>query len=135
MKIKGILITPNKENTKPRPYELEVNSYKDYYPLLECDTFDIQTRNFNGKYLDIYCDDEGLFKEGNKTAIVTINDKGKIVEQIVGTVFIVNHNDEGDTISLTDEEIKLVLSTVETFVTLDANGKGKTALTVCVVEC
>ena len=110
MKIKGILITPNQKETSPRMYELEVNSYKDYYPLLECDTFDIQTRNFNGKWLDIYCDDEGLFKEDNKPAILTYSD-GQLVEQIVGNVFIVNHNDEGETISLTDEEIEAVLLT------------------------
>jgi len=110
-KIKGILVTPNEKGTKPRVYELEVNSYKDYYPLLECSTFDIQTRKFKDKYLDIYCDDEGLFKQGNRTSIIT-KSNGKIVEQIVGNVFICSHNDEGETISLTDEEIEAVLSNV-----------------------
>lgn len=132
-KIKGILITPNDKNTKPRVYELEVNSYKDYYPLLKCDTFDIQSRIFNGKYLDIYCDDEGLFKENNEIAIVTTRED-TIVEKIVGNVFIVSHNDEGETISLTDEEIKLVLSTVHILATPLANGELKQQI-VCVVEC
>lgn len=109
--IKGVLVTPNQEGTKPRVHELEVNSYKDYYPLLECDTFDIQTRKFGDHWLDIYCDDEGLYKEGNKPAIVTSNGKTKeVVEVIVGNVFIVSHNDEGETISLTDEQIQAVLS-------------------------
>lgn len=111
-KIVGVLITPNKPNTKPRTYDLVYNSYKDFYPLLECDTFDVQTRCFNGKWLDIYCDDEGLFKEKNNPSIITMDSNGKVVEQIVGNVFIVNHNDEGDTISLTAEEIKAVLETV-----------------------
>ena len=131
-KIKGILITPNQKDTKPRVYELEVNSYKDYYPLLECDTFDIQSRNFNGKYLDIYCDDEGLSKEDNQIAIVTMSE-GKIVEQFVGNVFITNHNDEGDTISLTEDEIKSILSTIRVLVTTSANGDAKQQI-VCVVE-
>lgn len=110
-KIKGILITPNQKETKPRVYELEVNSYKDYYPLLECDTFDIQSRKFGDKYFDIYYDDEGLFKEDNNPSILTY-DGDTLVEQIVGNVFIVSHNDEGETISLTDEEIKVVLDQV-----------------------
>ena len=132
-KIKGILITPNQKDTKPRVYELEVNSYKDYYPLLECDTFDIQSRNFNGKYLDIYCDDEGLFKEDNQIAIVTMSED-KIVEQIVGNVFITSHNSKGDTISLTEDEIKLVLSTIRILATVEADGTLKQQI-VCMVEC
>lgn len=132
-KIKGILITPNQKDTKPRVYELEVNSYKDYYPLLECDTFDVQSRNFNGKYLDIYCDDEGLFKEDNQIAIVTMSED-KIVEQIVGNVFITNHNSEGKTISLTEDEIKSVLSTIRILMTVEADGTLKQQV-VCMVEC
>lgn len=131
-KIKGILITPNNKNTKPRVYELEVNSYKDYYPLLNCDTFDIQPRKFNGKWLDIYCDDEGLFKENNQVAIVTTSGD-RIVEQIVGNVFITSHNDNGDTISLTEDEIKAVLSTIHIMTTPQADGEVKEQL-VCVVE-
>jgi len=131
-KIKGILITPNQKNTKPRIYELEVNSYKDYYPLLECDTFDIQSRNFNGKYLDIYCDDEGLFKKDNQVAIVTMSED-KIVEQIVGNVFITSHDNKGNTISLTEDEIKSVLSTIRILMTAEANGTLKQQ-TVCMVE-
>ena len=108
-KIKGILITPNQEGTKPRVHELEYNSYKDFYPLLECDTFEIPSRKFNGKQLDIYCDEEGRYKE-NKPSIITKSD-GRVVEIIWGNVFIVSHNDEGETISLTEEEIDAVLKT------------------------
>ena len=121
MKIKGILITPNQKETKPRVYEAEINSYKDYYPLLECDTFDIQSRRFKDKWLDIYCDDEGLFKEINRPSILTFNKNGQLVEQIVGNVFIVNHDDEGNTISLTDEEVEAVLSAVKVMAGLESN--------------
>lgn len=129
MKIKGILITPNQKETKPRVYEAEINSYKDYYPLLECDTFDIQSRMFKGKRLDIYCDDEGLFKEINRPSILTFNKNGQLVEQIVGNVFIVSHDDEGNTISLTDEEVEVVLSTVKAMVGSE-NGEEYT-LCIC----
>lgn len=121
MKIKGILITPNQKETKPRVYEAEIDSYKDYYPLLECDTFDIQSRRFKDKWLDIYCDDEGLFKEINRPSILTFNKNGQLVEQIVGNVFIVSHDDEGNTISLTDEEVEAVLSAVKVMAGLENN--------------
>ena len=121
MKIKGILITPNQKETKPRVYEAEIDSYKDYYPLLECDTFDIQSRRFKDKWLDIYCDDEGLFKEINRPSILTFNKNGQLVEQIVGNVFIVSHDDEGNTISLTDEEVEAVLSAVKVMAGLESN--------------
>lgn len=129
-KIKGVLITP--KNNSIKVYELEEKSFEDYYPLLECETFDIQTRKFNGEYLDIYCDDEGLFKEGNKPSIITF-DNGKIVEQIVGNVFIVGHNNEGQTISLTDEQIYSVLSNVRKVTTMSPSGE-KEVLTVCFAE-
>ena len=129
-KIKGVLVTPNQKETKPRVYELKVNSYKDYYPLLECDTFDIQERKFGDHWLDIYCDDEGLFKEDNKPAIVTLQPGKGVVETIVGNVFIVGHNDEGETISLTDEQIETVLSWVR-----EIKFKGlEHPLTVCLAE-
>ena len=121
MKIKGILITPNQKETKPRVYEAEIDSYKDYYPLLECDTFDIQSRRFKDKWWDIYCDDEGLFKEINRPSILTFNKNGQLVEQIVGNVFIVSHDDEGNTISLTDEEVEAVLSAVKVMVGFESD--------------
>ena len=106
-KIKGVLVI----NGEIKEYELECNSYKDYYKILNCDTFDIQTRKFGDEWLDIYCDDDGLFRENNEPSVLTFAN-GKLVEQIVGNVFIVNHDDEGETISLTDEQIKKVMETV-----------------------
>lgn len=112
-KVKGVLITPNQEKDRVKTYELEVNDYTDYYKILDCSTFDIQTRKFGDLWLDIYCDDEGLFKEDNKVAIITLGDDGNPVEYIVGNVFIVSHNDDGDTISLTEEEIEAVYQVIQ----------------------
>ena len=110
-KIKGVLVS----NGVAKEYELEYNNYKDFYPLLNCDTFDVQSRKFNGEWLDIYCDDEGLFKTNNKPSILTFSN-GELVEQIVGNAFIVAHNDEGDTISLTDEQVQKVMATITTVI-------------------
>lgn len=111
--IKGILITPNKKGTEPKIYNFEHNNYEDFYPLLECDLFEIQNRNFNGINADIYCDEEGKFKDNNQPSIITMNNKD-VVEVFVGSVFICKHNEEGETISLTDEECEKILATVKT---------------------
>lgn len=111
--IKGILITPNEKGTEPKIYNFECNNYQDFYTLLECDTFDIQNRNFNGINADIYCDDEGLFRDNNQPSIITMQGKN-VVEVIVGSVFICKHDEEGETISLTDEECEKILATVKT---------------------
>lgn len=114
--IKGVLITPNQEGTQPREYDFEeYGDYKRYYSLLDCDCFDIQTRKFNGVYYDIYVDDEGLLKENNEVSVLTIDERsGKVVEAIVGNVFICKSNEEGQTISLTEEDVQNVLKTIAT---------------------
>ena len=113
-KIVGVLITPNDPNTLPRRFSMDYSDYTDFYKVLDCSLFDIQSRRFKYKWFDIYMDDEGKFKEDNKVSIVTVDDYNNPIEFIVGNVFIVNHNEDGDTISLTNEEVKLVLSTIQT---------------------
>lgn len=41
--------------------EVEVADYKEICKLIDCRCFYIATRYINGKYYDIYVDDEGLF--------------------------------------------------------------------------
>lgn len=76
--------------------------------MLECSTFDIISRKFGDEWLDVYCDDEGLTK-GKILSMITIGKDEQVIEKIVGTIFIVNHNNNGETISLTDEQIKKVM--------------------------
>ena len=82
------------------------------YDALKCDIIDIATRKFGEHYYDIYLDDEGTFKplEEQVPTIIGFN-KGECVEQIVGNVFIVKHDGEGGMQSLTDEEMREVIST------------------------
>ncbi len=109
--IKGVLVTPNQIGSMPRVYELEYNNYTDFYPLLDCNTFDIQSRKFNGEYYDIYLDDEGLLKSNNAPSIIT-RYNGKAVEVILGNVFIVKTDGEGNTISLDDNDIENVMASL-----------------------
>lgn len=109
--IKGIFYNPNLEGSTPVELDFECENYKNYYELLDCSTFDIQSRKIGGKYFDIYCDDEGKFKE-NATAIVTLDNHNNAIEEIVGSVFICQSNDEGETVSITSEDAKLILKHV-----------------------
>ena len=110
-KIKGVLIDTKKNEIKV--IDFDYKSYKDFYPLLDCSCFDIQERRFggtNGAFFDIYLDDEGLLSaEPKPVSIVTLHN-GQQVEQIVGNVFICSHNEEGESISLTDEQIEEILT-------------------------
>lgn len=75
--------------------------WKSIYDLLDCSIFTIASRRF-GKYkFDILLDDEGLLK--TKTITGLSIDKN---EMLVGNLFVCNHNDDGEVVSLTDDEIK-----------------------------
>lgn len=109
--ITGILI--DVELQRVCKHTLVYNTYKDFYPLLNCDTFDIQRRIFsNGKEYDIYLDDLGLYKEELIPSIITTSacTPNKIVEVIYGNVFITQTNEEGETISIPDNEIEELLA-------------------------
>lgn len=110
-KVKGVLVDVERNviEVVEITYDDVKKNYLDvYYDLLNCELFDIVTRRFGKEYLDVYIDDEGALKEYNIPAIIT-KDDGKIVEVIYGNVFIASHDDEGNTISLTDAQIDAVM--------------------------
>jgi hypothetical protein len=72
-----------------------------YYKLLGCNTIDITRRKIGGKYYDIICDDEGLFKE---TVMVSAVD-GSGSAMLVGKLLICNHDENGNEASLTQDDI------------------------------
>ena len=78
------------------------DDWRSIYELLHCSTFTIATRRF-GKYtFDIYLDDEGLLKQDQIVTAIS-NDMN---EMLVGNLFIVSHDDDGEVVSLTDEQIR-----------------------------
>lgn len=82
--------------------EVEANGLEDYYRLMEVDIIDIVTREINGKFYDIICDDEGLLKE---KPIPTMFDSEK-QPMIFGNIIIAGlADDEGNMTDLTDEDI------------------------------
>ena len=85
-------------------YEAECNDLDDYYRELKCDTFDIATRKIGDKYFDMFVDDNGLFVE---KPIPSVLDNALGV-MLVGNVIFANHDEEGNTTSLTDADIDLI---------------------------
>ena len=108
--IKGVLI--DIENDKANVVEFE-DSLQKKYDLLHCDTIDIVSRAIghgrSSKRFDIICDDEGTFKMNAK--ISAIDNLGR--PMLVGNLLVTNHDAEGNTVSLSDEECEFVLAHVE----------------------
>ena len=128
--ITGVLIDNTTNKTKIAKYDLEQTTKPNLnlqriYAMLNCDCIDCVTRKFGEHYYDIWCDDEGLFKEAPLPAIATFNE-GEIVEQIVGNVFICKHDGKGGMQSLTQEEYEEVIS--KTLAYIDDNGNIRVVL-------
>ena len=127
--IKGVLI--DIENDSARAIEFE-NSLRKYYDMLHCDLIDIVSRTIgNGrerKRFDIVCDDEGTFRTDAK--ISAIDNLGRA--QFVGSLLVVNRGENGETVSLTDDECTFVLEHVEKMYTR-RHPEGYLMLTQC--EC
>lgn len=73
----------------------------DFYAELECHTFDIVRRQIGGKYYDIFCDDIGLYME--KPVVSAVDTDGK--PMLVGNLIFANHDSQGNTTDLSDEDI------------------------------
>jgi len=90
--------------------EETIEVYTDYYKLLECRTFDIVSP---AKDINIFVDDEGLFKDGNAVSQINFTN-GHSVKLAGILVFVGGVNEEGEVLSFKGdiEELKsLVLPT------------------------
>ena len=86
------------------------NTLESYYRIIECTTIDIVSRRFAGRRLDVICDDEGLFTDSPVITAVDHNNN----PMLVGTLIIVNHDDEGETVSLTQQDVSAIEHSVLT---------------------
>lgn len=94
--------------------QIECSSLEDYYDALQCETFDIARRKIGGHYFDIFVDDIGLFDESPIVSAIRWVDKdaGKAEPMLVGNLIIANHDAEGNTTSLTREDVGVILSNI-----------------------
>lgn len=114
-KIEVVVIDTDAKTIYPSQIE---NNLKTFYQVLKCSCIDIVTREFAGVSLDVILDDEGLLDpdKAKRPAIITTDRKGeRVLEQLVGNCIICAHDDEGETISLTSEQMKAVSKCVFLF--------------------
>ena len=114
-KVTGVLIDVKNRTTVV--YTVNSGTLEEYYRILNCTTFDIASRRIGDNYYDIYCDDEGLLQCNPVVSAVSEDRK----PMLVGNLFVTKTNDEGETISLTAEEISEVLAAVVNLYDEDGN--------------
>lgn len=87
------------------------HSLQAFYDTIHCvyNTIDIVSRNIGGKYFDIICDDDGLARETHHCSAV--DREGN--PMLVGSILVANHDEAGETRSLTDEDIELIQKSVQ----------------------
>lgn len=110
----GVLVDVENEEAKV----IEIGGTLDeFYRALNCDTIDIVKRSIGRKHFNIICDDNGLFVD--KPKISAIGDMGDIM--LVGNLFIVSGqvDDEGNLVSLTNEETEYIMQRVQKMYTVN----------------
>lgn len=85
-------------------YEADCSELEDFYRELKCDTFDIAVRKIGGKYFDLFVDDEGLFVDNPIPSVLDTEMK----PMLVGNVVFANHDEHGETTSLSDDDIEKI---------------------------
>jgi hypothetical protein len=77
------------------------DTLENIYKILDVETIDVAVRKIGNFTYDIICDDEGLLKDSLPSAVTNEDEV-----QLVGNLLLVNHDEEGNFTSLTDEQIK-----------------------------
>lgn len=71
------------------------------------------------KGIDVIINEEGKLIDGLKPEIAIVNEKqGNILDLVYGNCIFTSHDDEGETVGLTEEQIKVVTEELETVVEL-----------------
>lgn len=110
-KLTGVYV--NAENNSATPTTINHN-LDAMYTLLDVSTIDIVSRKIGGKYYDIICDDEALLKDG--LPLPSMVDSGFNI-MLFGNLFVVSHDEEGNEVSLTQEDVSRILKAYKSFLT------------------
>lgn len=81
--------------------------------------------------VDILADDEGLLKASPQVTLMITDKRNrmKVLTTLVGNLIFVSHNDEGDTVSLTQEQISFISNHLKPLFYFLPNGKMNMAHT------
>jgi hypothetical protein len=100
--MKVLIFDENKQELIEKDIENELDTF---YEIIGCRCIDIPRRKVGGKYFDIIVDDEGLLKDAPRCTAV---DPNTLDSMLFGTLIFTNSDDEGNTVGLSDEDIKLI---------------------------
>lgn len=81
---------------------------EDFYRELDASPFDIARRRVGGKMYDIFVDDEGLFRENPIVTAIT----AECEPMLVGNLIFANHDGQGNTTDLTDEDLARIIASL-----------------------
>ena len=95
--VRGFLVDVEKGEAKVVVFE---DKLENIYNLLNVELIDVTVRKIGRFTYDVVCDDEGLLKPNVPSAY---DSKGEPC--LVGSLLLVNHDDEGNFSDLTDEQI------------------------------
>ena len=74
---------------------------------------------FKDNVIDVIINEEGKFVEGLKPEIAIVNEKvGSIMDIVYGNCIFASHDKDGNTIALTEEQIKVVMEELEVVIEL-----------------
>lgn len=118
--LKGFLISI--KTGQPLATDVTVgHDLKNFYELLECDSLDMVRCEIGGEHYDIFVDDEWLLKDAPLPVASCQNVDNYV---LYGNALIFRSNDMGETISLTDDDLKNIDNHVFVAV-IDAYGKQR----------
>lgn len=106
-------------------YESEFECLNDYYKHLKCDCFDIATRRIGNKYFDVFVDDCGLFKDNPIPSVLDREQLPDVIPMLVGNCIFANHDIEGNTTSLTDDDISVIKNEILNICMISKDGEHK----------
>lgn len=85
---------------------------------------------FRDNEIDVIINEEGKFIEDCKPQIAIVDGETKqILDVVHGNCIFASHNEEGDTIGLTEEQMNVVIKELQMDVTLTYEDKGKEFVT------
>lgn len=107
-KITGLLVDVESKTMKRITVD---DSREEYYRILKCGMIDCITRQVKGVRCVVVCDDCGRLKEEQIPSMIGISQKKRTCEEIImGNIFVCKSDGNGNFVSLTDKEIKKILS-------------------------
>lgn len=81
--------------------------------------FPFLVNKFKDNIIDVIINEEGKFIEGLKPEIAIVNEKvGSIIDIVYGNCIFASHDKDGNTIALTDEQVKVVMEELEVVIEL-----------------